>query len=208
MTTPTAPTAPDDQLVAAVESALEHHGWHGITAEHIAAAAGINRVTLYRRGHTTQSLLLAAAAAAAAEFRRHALDAIVTDGTARQRLETLLDTLYDLADRHLPLLAGLYDGPTAIFHLGGDPTDDNDNDNDIVTRFEYTEPFERLLRDGNTDGTLHSADPHLDADLLFNTAGWTYIHLRRSHRWPPDTARAAVTRITTSAVIGEGSGAT
>lgn len=189
---------PSAHLVAAVESALGEHGWHGITAEHIARAAGINRVTLYRQGHSTQTLLLAAAAAVAREFRHHALDAVVAHGTARRRLELLLDTLYDLADRHLPLLAGLYDGPTAVFHLGGEPADETE----VLTRFEYTDPFERLLRDGGSDGTLHSDDPLTDAELIFNTAGWTYVHLRRSHRWPPDTARPAVTRMATSAFVG------
>ena len=66
----------------------------------------------------------------------------------------------------------------------------------MLTRFEYTDPFERLLTDGNIDGTLASGDPRVDAELIFNTAGWTYVHLRRSHEWDPGTARPAVTRIT------------
>ena len=42
---------------------------------------------------------------------------------------------------------------------------------EVVSRLEYTEPFDRLLRDGKRDGTLASADPREDAELIFNTAG-------------------------------------
>jgi len=184
------PTVPED-LIHATEAALDQHGWNGITAELIAAAAGVNRVTLYRRGHTTAQLLVAAAAAAAAEFERRALEAITKPGTAAERLDLLLEHLFQLADDHLTLLAGLYDGPTAIFHLTGS----HDGDPGLVTRLEYTEPFERLLRDGQIDGTLHTDDPAEDAELIFNTAGWTYVHFRRSHGWPASRARRAVGKI-------------
>jgi AcrR family transcriptional regulator len=184
------------ELIRATESVLDKHGWAGVTAELIAATAGLNRVTLYRRGLTTKDLLGAAALAAAEEFRRRALEPLTGPGTAAVRLGALLETMYDLADSHLALLAGLYDGPTAAFHLGGTSDDD-----DVITRLEYTEPFERLLRDGTLDGTLTSDDPHTDAELVFNTAGWSYVHLRRSHRWPPERARPAVTRIATCHVM-------
>jgi len=187
----TGPVAPE--LIAATEAVLDGHGWAGLTAELVAEAAGINRVTLYRRGHTTAVLLAAAARQAATEFERAALTALTHPGSAIERIRTLLDALYQLADDHLALLAGLFDGPTAMFHLGGTA-----DDAPILTRLEYTEPFERLLRDGNHDGTLHSDKPRQDAELIFNTAGWTYIHLRRSHQWSADRARAAVTRVATA----------
>jgi AcrR family transcriptional regulator len=187
----TGPVAPE--LIAATEAVLDGHGWTGLTAELIADAAGINRVTLYRRGHTTAVLLTAAANEAAKEFERAALTALTRPGSAIERLRTLLDALYQLADDHLALLAGLFDGPTAMFHLGGTA-----GDAPILTRLEYTEPFERLLRDGDHDGTLHSDKPRQDAELIFNTAGWTYIHLRRSHQWSTHRARAAVTRVATA----------
>jgi AcrR family transcriptional regulator len=177
------------ELIAAVEQVVEVKGWAGATTELIAEAAGVNRVTLYRRGLSKDRLLAAAAAAAAAEFQTAALKALTNQDTARHRLELLLAILYDLADAHLALLAGLYDGPTALFHLGGK------SDAAALTRFEYTEPFERILRDGSADHSLVSAHPHDDAELIFNTAGWTYIHFRRSHRWKPRRARTAVNRI-------------
>jgi AcrR family transcriptional regulator len=183
------------ELIDAVERVLTAHGWSGTTAELIAEAAGLNRVTLYRRGLTKERLLAAAALAAGAEFQAAALPCLTAPGTASDRLTALLGALYELADRHLALLAGLYDGPAALFHMGGNPGDPT-----ALTRFEYTAPFERLLHDGNTDGTLTSPHPTEDAELIFNTAGWTYIHLRRSHRWTSERARGAVTRISTAYV--------
>jgi AcrR family transcriptional regulator len=177
----------DRSLRAAVEAAIDEHRFDAVTLEQIAEHAGINRVTLYRRGHTREALLTETAAAAAAEFRDGALAALTHPGRAPERLGVLIDALFDLADRHLGLLAGLYDGPTAVFHLATD-------DDDALTRLEYTEPFERILSDGAAEGTLDSQHPAEDAEVLFNLLGWTYIHLRRSHGWPPAQARHATLR--------------
>lgn len=182
-------TAPPPELIEAAESVLERHGWHAMTAELIAEAAGINRVTLYRRGYNASSLMAAAATAASNEFKDGAWRALSDAGTARERLALLLDALFDVADRHLALLAMLYDGPTAVFHLG---TANSDTTN---TRFEFAEPFERILRDGLADGTLDSNDPAHDAELIFNVAGWTYVHMRRSHGQPREPARHDMHRL-------------
>lgn len=174
-------------LITAVEAAVSQHGLDAVTLEQIAAQAGLNRVTLYRRGHTRESLLTSAALAAAEEFRAAALPALTATVPARDRLALLTDALFDLADQHLALLAGLFDGPTAVFHLATD-------DHDALTRLEYTAPFARILADGQVDGTLVSEDPDEDAEVLFNLLGWTYVHLRRSHGWEPEQARPAVLR--------------
>ncbi len=181
---------PPQALIDAAEAVLEERGWHGMTAELIAQEAGINRVTLYRNGHNAASLVTAAASAAAVEFRGAVLPALADGGTAEHRLTLLLEALFDVADRHLALLALLYDGPTAMFHLS-----DGGKAATTVTRFEYTEPFERVLRDGLADGTLASADPARDAELIFNAAGWTYVHLRRSHGHTRKRARSEVHRL-------------
>ncbi len=181
---------PPQDLVDAAEAVLERRGWHGLTAELIAQEAGINRVTLYRNGHNAASLVAAAASASADEFREGVLPALADGGTAEHRLTLLLEALFDVADRHLALLALLYDGPTAVFHLSGGGMAAT-----TVTRFEYTEPFERVLRDGLADGTLASTDPARDAELIFNAAGWTYVHLRRSHGHTRGRARSDIHRL-------------
>jgi len=186
----------DAALTRAVERVLDDHGWAGATVERIAEAVGVNRVTLYRRGLTRDRLLATAALAAAEAFRAASLPSLTSGGTAEHRLRMLLDALYDLADAHLSLLAGLYDGPTALFHLGVD-----DPASELITQLEYTDPFERILQDGNADGTLTSTDPRNDSELIFNTAGWTYVHFRRSHRWTSKKAREDVTRVVMAFVL-------
>lgn len=182
-------SAPPPDLVEAAESVLERHGWHAMTSELIAEAAGINRVTLYRRGYNASSLIAAAATSASNEFKDEAWRALSDAGSARGRLALLLDALFDVADRHLALLAMLYDGPTAVFHLSPAGSDA------ASTRFEFAEPFERILRDGLADGTLHSNDPAHDAELIFDVAGWSYVHMRRSHGQPPGQARRDMHRL-------------
>ena len=186
----------DDDLLAAVEQTMDERGFAGATAEAIAEAAGVSRVTLYRRGITKESLIKMAATRAASEFREASLAPLTHAGSGRERLDLLIGALFDLADRHLALLAALYDGPTALFHLGGEKADAS-----ALTRLEYTEPFARVLRDGIVDGSLASSDPDEDAELIFNTAGWTYVHFRRSHGWAARRSRTAVARIATAFVV-------
>jgi len=186
----------NQQLRNAVDTVVNGRGWAGTTAELVARAAGVNRTTLYRNGFTRERLLAEAAAASARDFEAATLAPLTAAGSAKDRMLLLLDALYGLADEHLGLLAGLFDGPSAIFHMALDTDDPT-----ALTRLEYTDPFQRLLTDGNTDGTLASSDTGTDAELIFNTAGWTYIHFRRSHGWSPEKARPAVTRVTLGAFI-------
>lgn len=186
----------DPGLVAAVSAVVDERGWSRATTGRIAEAAGVNRTTLYRKGYSAERLLAEAASAVAVQFRRATLEPLAAPGSAHDRLLALLDVLYDLADEHLGLVAGLYDGAALFFHLSSAGVDTNG-----ITRFEYTEPFARLLADGLVDGTLTCDEPGADAEVLFNTAGWTYVHLRRSHGWPVKRARAQVTRIATAAFL-------
>jgi hypothetical protein len=66
------------------------------------------------------------------------------------------------------------------------------DDPDRTTSFEFVEPFERLLVDGDVDGTLRSDDPHTDAALLANAVTWSYLHMRQAHRWSPADAEQRV----------------
>lgn len=66
---------------------------------------------------------------------------------------------------------------------------------EVLTRNEFTEPLERLLRDGAADGSLREVDAIEMATVLFNTVGWAYIHLRSGHGWKPDRARESVMRL-------------
>ncbi len=60
-----------------------------------------------------------------------------------------------------------------------------------MTRSVFTEPLERLLRDGAADGSLRETDARETATALLNLATWTYVHLRAGSRWSARRARRA-----------------
>jgi AcrR family transcriptional regulator len=174
----------DPRILAAARPALERHGWRDATMERIAGEAGLSRMTLHRRGVTRDAVLAALARTLEADYRGAMWPALTAPGTARERLEQALEALCDVCDANLGLLAALGDSPREqIFHESGDA---------VLTRSVFTEPVERLLRDGAADGSLREVDPVETATVLFNLVSWTYRHLRRGHGWPPERARKGV----------------
>ncbi|MGI8863861.1 MAG: hypothetical protein ACR2JH_05590 [Solirubrobacteraceae bacterium] len=61
----------------------------------------------------------------------------------------------------------------------------------LAHAYLFTEPLERLLRDGIADGSLRNVDPVETATVLFNQVGWTYVHLRTGHGWNAQRAQTA-----------------
>jgi hypothetical protein len=74
---------------------------------------------------------------------------------------------------------------------------------EALTRNVFTQPLEKLLRDGIADRTVRDLDPLETATLLFNLVGWTYIHMRTGPGWPPERARVAVLDIALNGVLRE-----
>lgn len=177
--------AADQHILAAARQAIERHGWRDATLERIADEAGLSRMTLHRRGVTREAVLDALAQAFEIEYRGALWPALTAPGNARERLEQALDALCDLCDANLELLVALGESARwGIFHDEGDA---------VRTRSVFTEPVERLLRDGAADGSLQAVeDPAETATVLFNLVSHTYRHLRRGHGWPPDRARRGV----------------
>jgi AcrR family transcriptional regulator len=176
----------DPAVLDAARRTLREHGWNGTTAERIATEAGISRVTLHRRGIRREDILAALADLAVENYRTAMWPVLTAEGTAAERLHLALTTLCEVAEQHLEILVALQAASDAIFH---EPTS---ADEPAPTRTPFTDPLERLLRDGTTDRTLRPVeDPNETATVLFNATGWTYIHLRSGHRWPPDRARSA-----------------
>ncbi|HET9103809.1 MAG TPA: TetR/AcrR family transcriptional regulator [Solirubrobacteraceae bacterium] len=170
-------------LLNAARRAFERHGYTGATLERIAAEAGLSRVTLHRRGITKDGLLEALITQATEDYRRRLWPALTTDGTGAQRLAIALHALCDAAEDHIGLLLAMRAHNDALFHRSDQP--------EALTRTVFTEPLERLLRDGIADGTLREVDPVQTATVLFNMVGWTYVHLRAGHAWNPRRARTA-----------------
>jgi AcrR family transcriptional regulator len=173
----------EPSLVDATANVVTRWGLAQATVERIAAEAGLSRATLHRRGLTREALIAALAGRAAERFRAAVWPALTGPGSAAERLHATLEAMFTVADEHLQLLAGMFLAQGEMFHRPGPHAL-------IVDAF--ADPFERLLRDGAVDGSLRAVDPIVTATVLFNTAGWGYIHLRASHHWAPEPARAAV----------------
>ncbi|MEO7198107.1 MAG: TetR/AcrR family transcriptional regulator [Solirubrobacterales bacterium] len=176
--------APAQPILDGARRAIDRYGWGKTTLERIAEEAGISRVTLHRRGLSKQVILGQLAAQAEAEYRERIWPALTSEGDGRARLQLALEAICDLAEENLNLLLAL-DGE-ANAHVFHEPSDGEE-----LTRNVFTEPLERLLRDGAADGSLGPTDPIEMATVLFNSVGWTYIHLRSGHRWSPQRARAS-----------------
>ena len=190
------PPTPDALVLEGARRALQRHGPAGLTAERIAAEAGIARVTLHRRGLTKDRVLALLAEEATERYREAMWPVLTGPGAGRERLERALEVLCDLAEENLELLLALDAQANAtIFH--------ERDQQEQLTRDVFTQPLERILRDGSADGTIRELDPLEMATVLFNLVGWTYIHLRSGHRWRPERARTATLEIALRGVAAE-----
>lgn len=182
--------AVDPRLLVGARRVVAEHGLTGLTLERLAAASGISRMTLHRRGVTVPGIVEALLADIGQEYLTAVLPALTGPADAGTRLRDVLFAIFGVADRHLPLLAGLYPRADSVFH---DPPGRDAADGAVPSTTLFTAPIERLLRDGAADGTLRAVeDPAVTAAALFNVAGWGYVHMRHAQRWPADRAAAAV----------------
>jgi AcrR family transcriptional regulator len=108
---------------------------------------------------------------------------LTAEGSGAERLVLALDALCEVAEQQMPLLLALRAQSDQIFHR---------DEESPLTRSVFTEPFERLLRDGIADGSLREVDVPETATVLFNLVGWTYLHMRRDHGWSAARTRRAV----------------
>jgi AcrR family transcriptional regulator len=182
----------DPRILPCARRAIERYGWQDATLERIAAEAGLSRMTLHRRGVTRHGILSALASSIEEQYRAALWPALTAPGDARARLEQALEALCDVVEENLALVAALSDRPrNAIFHEDSEP-----GAGGALTRRTFTEPVERLLRDGAADGSLRAVDdPAETATVLFNLISWTYRHLRGAHDWSPERTRRGVLSI-------------
>ncbi|MEQ4722063.1 TetR/AcrR family transcriptional regulator [Nonomuraea sp. B19D2] len=185
----------EPSLVDATAAAVSRWGLAGLTLERVADEAGISRTTLHRRGVSRDDLVGALAARAADEFRAALWPALTSPGNAVERLRAMLEAMFQVADQHLELLAGMYVAHGEMFHEPGP---------EAMVVDVFASPFDRVLRDGALDGSLRQVPPTITATVLFNTAGWGYVHLRASHKWPQDRARDAVIGLVVTGLLPPG----
>lgn len=183
----------DAGIVDAARRALTKWG-SGASLERIAQEAGLSRVTLYRRGISREAIIETLVAKALEEYRAALWPALTGHGSARERLELGLRGICDVAESYLGLIETLPSERDALFH------EDHPAGGEALTRSPFTDPLLKLLNDGIADGTLQVEEPVEMATVLFNQVCWTYIHLRRGHRWKPERAREAIVRLTMEGV--------
>jgi AcrR family transcriptional regulator len=184
----TVPSAIDDDVLDAVTRILQRDGVRALTITAVADEAGLSRVTLHRRGSNVDDLVVAVLARASDDLRASLWPVLTGAGDAASRLRIALHTLCDVAERHSAVLIAFYGQPARS--IPGRPG--------RTTSFEFIEPFERLLRDGAVDGSLQVEDPTAEATLVANTVCWTYLHMRRAHRWAADRTAAQVITLATA----------
>ncbi len=174
----------DQDVLDAGRRAFARFGYHGASAERIAEEAGLSRVTLHRRGISKELILEALSDRGIEAYRAALWPALTASGSGRARLEQALHAVCSVAEDYLELLLALRAQSDRIFH--------EEAEQETPTRSVFTEPLERLLRDGASDGSLRAVDAPETATLLFNLVGGTYLHLRTGHRWSPERSRGVI----------------
>jgi AcrR family transcriptional regulator len=173
-----APAPVDEELRRATIDVLRERSFSGLTLERVAEVAGRARSTLWRQGHSRETLVVALVGELAEDFRETMYPLLTAEGTGLERLTRGLEALCDLLDRHLPLLLATDEA----FHQETAPGVPPD----------YLHPFIQFLREGARDGSLPEVDELRTADLAFNMTAWPYVHLRGRHEWTAEEARTCV----------------
>ena len=157
------------------------HGFEGVSLERVADRAGVSRVTLWRRGVTTEALVTGLLQRLADDYQAEFWPILDSAGTGLERLSACIQALLSVADRHLDLLA-ISD---QTFHWAAERCAFPEGWNGFLT------PFVGALREGAGDGSIAFPGRPADAaDVVFNTACWGYVHLRRRHGWSSRRVRS------------------
>ena len=181
------------KVIDAARFVLAEDGQAAATLVRIAAAAGVSRMTLHRHGVTKADIIRALGERFEAEHKEVMWRALVSRGTAAERLRLALELECRLVERNRATLDALDDHSRAeIFHEPGP---------EALTRSTFVDPLERLLLDGELDGTLHAGDPRETATVLYNAVGHTYRHLRAGHGWSAKRAREGVLALVLDGLI-------
>jgi AcrR family transcriptional regulator len=101
-----------------------------------------------------------------------------------------LNALTEVAEANLALLVAIQSSTQDSDAVFNDPAPSEGDE--IPTRGAFTDPLERLVEDGQADGSIRAGDTFDIATVLFTMVGMGYRHLRFEHRWPQERAREAV----------------
>jgi AcrR family transcriptional regulator len=176
----------DHDLLDATQAVLAEHGADGVSLERVAERARRSRVTLWRQGVTKEDLITGLLQRLTDDFQQEFWLVLNATGSGRERLTASMAALFEVADRHIDLLA-ISD---EVFHWAAQRCDFPAGSEGFLA------PFIGALHLGKRDGSLaYEGRTEDTADVLFNAACWGYVHLRRRHRWSRKRARAQLTAI-------------
>ncbi len=178
-------------MLRAAARVVAEHGWHDVTLERVAEAAGVARTTLYRRGVTKELLLDALRVGAVQAYQAALWPALTAPGTGLERLRLALHSMCDVMEAHLGVLSAMSNVPDPVFHLDAP---------EHGARDIFVAPLARLLVDGVADGSLTASDPQETAELLLNVVTRTYAHLRTGHAWSAERAAGRLVDLTLAGV--------
>jgi AcrR family transcriptional regulator len=183
----------DDALLDAAEAILTERGFDGVSLERVAEQAERSRVTLWRQGVTKESLITGLLQRLTDDFQQEFWPILNSSGPGRERLSTCVEALFEVADRHLDLLAV----SDQVFHWAAERCDFPGGSEGFLG------PFVGALRMGKVDGSLTFGGRIEDtADVVFNTACWGYVHLRHRHRWSRKRGRSQIAAVLIDGLAG------
>jgi AcrR family transcriptional regulator len=183
----------DHDLLDATQAVLAEHGADGVSLERVAERARRSRVTLWRQGVTKEDLITGLLQRLTDDFLQEFWVVLNATGSGRDRLGASIEALFEVADRHIDLLA-ISD---EVFHWAAERCE-------FPAGAEgFLGPFIGALHLGRLDGSLAFEGRTEDAaDVVFNAACWGYVHLRRRHRWSRKRTRAQLTALLLNGLAG------
>lgn len=164
-----------------VRDHLRDRDWREVTTEELAAAAGLSRMTLHRRGIAKDVVLAQLGTLLEDEYREALFPALASGAPPRERLRAALVAVCEVNERYLGVLDALGGASGFVFHEEGEGP--------VLSRASFTDGLRRILEDGVAAGELRCEDPTETATLLANATARTYRHMRTGHRWAPARVR-------------------
>lgn len=166
----------EPQILDAAREAVVKHGYVGLSLERIAAEAGLSRVTLHRRGFTTEEIFDELVERGMTEQREALWPVLAAEGSGAERLRLALETILGRCEEDLDVLLAISAQSDVRRHLEGGPAAKARR---ITSAGRVlVDPLQVLIREGVTDGSLREVDPDAQAVLLLVSVAATYVRLR------------------------------
>jgi AcrR family transcriptional regulator len=180
----------EPQILDAARAAVVKYGYAGLSLERIAAEAGLSRVTLHRRGFTTDEIFDELIERGMAEQREALWPVLAAEGTGAERLRLALATIIGRCEEDLDLLLAISAQSDARRHVEGGP--EKTARRITSAGSVLVDPIQVLVREGVADGSLREVDADTEAVLLLVSVASTYVRLRTAFAVPRKRAQEMV----------------